>query len=77
VLEYPRARRDVDLTWRPDRASGGAVHFNVGGRPVRVTRRRAGTFTVDAPAGTPVSVEPGRAIDRFGNANGQALTLRR
>ena len=75
VLEYPAARRDIDLTWRPERAAGGAVQFNVNGQPVRVTRRRAGTFTVDAPAGTPVSVEPGRASDRFGNTNSQAVTL--
>ena len=75
ALAYPAARRDVDLTWRPELASGGTVQFTVGGRPVRVSRRRGTTFTVSAPAGTPVSVEAGRAADRYGNANGAALTL--
>jgi hypothetical protein len=76
ALAYPAARRDIDLTHRPELASGGSVQFTVGGRPVRVTQRRGATFTVDAPAGTPVSVEPGQATDRFGNASSQALTLR-
>ena len=76
VLEYPPARRDVDLTHRPAHASGGIVEFRVGGSDVRVALRRGATFSVAAPAGTPVSVPPGAATDRFGNANAAAATLR-
>ncbi len=75
VLEYPAARRDVDLTHRPERAAGGAVQFNVDGQPVRVTRRSSATFAVAAPAGATISIAPGSAADRFGNVNSQALTL--
>jgi hypothetical protein len=76
ALEYPEARRDVDLTWRPRRASAGAVRFRVGGRTLRATRARDGVFSVPAPAGAPVSVEAGAARDRWGNRNGAAVSLR-
>jgi neutral ceramidase len=76
VLEYPGAVRDVDLTTRPEHASGGVVMFRVGDELVRVARRSGTEFSVRAPAGTPVSVEAGRARDRFGNANGDAVVLR-
>ena len=74
-LEYPRAQRDVDLTYRPDRATGGAVVFRVGNRDVLV-ETGGDTFSVSAPPGTPVSIAPGRARDRYGNFNGVAASLR-
>ena len=74
-LEYPRARRDVDLTARPRRASGGVVDFVVDGAVRQVVRSRGGTFRVAAPDGASVSVPAGAARDRFGNTNAAALTL--
>jgi hypothetical protein len=67
VLEYPRAVRDRDLTFRPELASGGAVRFQVGRRSVVVRRRRGSAFSVRAPAGATVSVPSGGAHDRKGN----------
>jgi neutral ceramidase len=75
-LRYPAARRDVDLTARPPRASGGLVDFRVGGETVRVSRRSGATFGVAAPAGASVSVPAGAARDRFGNVNRRAVSLR-
>ena len=75
ALEYPDAIRDVDLTARPKRATGGTVVFRVGNKRVRV-RRNGSTFSVPAPAGTPVSVARKGARDRWGNFNGDALKLR-
>jgi hypothetical protein len=67
VLEYPQPVRDRDLTYRPPRASGGAVRFRVGRRSVLVRRRRGFAFSVRAPAGRRVSVPARRARDRHGN----------
>jgi hypothetical protein len=75
ALRYPDAVRDVDLTSRPARATGGTVVFRVGRRNVRV-RRSGSTFSVAAPAGTPVSIARGRARDRYGNFNREAVKLR-
>jgi len=77
VLTYPDAVRDVDLTHRPRFADGGQVRFNVGGRTVTV-RRKAGTiyFSVHASAGTPVTVDPLAARDRFQNGNGASFSSR-
>jgi hypothetical protein len=67
--------RDVDLTARPRFATGGTIRFRVGGKVVAV-RRRGTTFSVPAPAGTPVSVERGGARDAYGNFNGARVDLR-
>ena len=76
VLEYPAARRDVDLTARPPRAAGGGGGLPGGRRSrARAPPRAASTFSVAAPAGAPVSVAAGTARDRFGNANGAAVAL--
>jgi hypothetical protein len=78
ALEYPAAQRDVDLTWRPRYAAGGAVSFRVGDRIVTVRRSaRSGTFSVAAPAGVAVSVAAGGARDRYGNTNAGVLQLHR
>jgi len=75
-LEYPGARRDIDLTHRPQYSRGGVVRFRVGGRNVTVRLRRGRFFSVRAPAGRTVTVPAGQGQDRFGNRNGAALTLR-
>ncbi len=71
-LTYPRAVRDVDLTYRPRYSAGGTVKFKVGSRTVTVKRKRSPFFTVKAPAGTNVTVPPFGARDRYQNANGAA-----
>ena len=76
LLSYPDARRDIDLTARPDRATGGIVAFRVGGELKRVRRVRGTAFSVAAPPGTPVTVEAGRAADAFGNVNETAVRVR-
>jgi hypothetical protein len=75
VLEYPLAVRDRDLTFRPDRASGGAVRFQVGRRSVVVRRRKGSIFSVRAPAGRRVSVPSGGAHDRSRNFALRGLRL--
>lgn len=61
-LAYPQPVRDVDLTYRPRHASGGAITYRLDGR-TRVARlRRGATFTV--PEGAVVTA----ARDRFGNS---------
>ena len=76
TLEYPRARRDRDLNYRPRLAHGGRIRFLVNGRRVTVRRRRSAVFSVRAPAGASVVVPVGGARDRYGNANRSALRLR-
>jgi neutral ceramidase len=75
VLEYPEARRDIDLTTRPQFADGGIVKFRVGTRIVRVAQGPDSAFTVRVPGGVPVFLEPGMARDRWGNANGDRVGL--
>lgn len=76
-LRYPSAIENVDLTSRPRSTSGGSVAFRVNGREVTISRAAgASTFSLRVPAGSSVSVPAGAAHDRFGNANGTALTLR-
>ena len=76
LLSYPDARRNVDLTARPDRATGGIVEFRVGAERKRVRRVRGTAFSVAAPPGTPITVEAGRAADAFGNVNETAVRVR-
>ncbi len=76
ALSYPKAVRDVDLTHRPRYSAGGVVRFRVGKRTVTVRRKRSPFFTVKAPAGTPVTVAPRGARDRYKNANGAAFSSR-
>jgi len=75
ALDYPAARRDVDLTARPASAAGGVVAFRVGDEVVRVRRRRGTTWSVAAAPGLPVSVAAGAGRDRFGNRNAAAAAL--
>ncbi|MBA2505014.1 MAG: neutral/alkaline non-lysosomal ceramidase N-terminal domain-containing protein [Thermoleophilaceae bacterium] len=73
TLTYPEPIPNTDLTHRPDGPDGGSVTFDVGGKAVTVKRRSGRTFSVPAPAGTPVAVAEGSARDRFGNLNATAL----
>ena len=74
-LFYPEARRDIDLTFRPEFAPEGIVFFRVGGERVRVRRTISGVFSVAAAPGAPVTVDAGAATDAHGNTNGAPLSL--
>jgi hypothetical protein len=76
TLQYPDPPSYYieDWTWRPGTAAGGTVTFLVNGRRRVVRERTADTFPI--PAGSAVSIPAGGARDRFGNANGQPLTIR-
>jgi neutral ceramidase len=76
ALRYPGAVTNVDLTHRPEFASGGTVRFRVGSRTVTVKRKRSRFFSVKAPAGRSVSVAAGAGRDRYGNRNATARALR-
>jgi neutral ceramidase len=84
-LRYPQAQSheavgeppgDVtaDLTHRPAVALSGRARFLVNGARRTVTAGPGGAFDVAAPAGAQVEVKPGAVTDRYGNANGNALT---
>jgi hypothetical protein len=75
TLDYPRARRDVDLLHRPAHAKGGTVRFTVG-RRTRVVRSRTTTFNVRARGRQSITVPAGAARDRFGNVNGKVVIVR-
>jgi neutral ceramidase len=85
-LRYPGAVEHQDLgdppgdltatlTNRPAKARSGRSTFLVGGRGRTVRANRGGVFSVAAPAGAAVSVKAGGVRDRYGNVNGNALTL--
>jgi hypothetical protein len=76
TLDYPASVPEVDLTYRPAHAEGGSVTFTVNGRQRTIRRGQGTRFVVGAPAGATVSVAPGAARDRFGNANHNQLTVR-
>lgn len=66
-LDYPKAVRDQDLNYRPVRALGGKVRFQVGNRSVLIRRKRSAVFSVKAPAGQRVTIGHGDAHDRYHN----------
>jgi hypothetical protein len=65
---------DADLTYRPQFAPTGTAVVSVNGRQRKV-RARGGVFTFAAPAGATVVVARRAVRDRYGNANGDALTF--
>ena len=69
-LLYPPAVENRDLTFRPPAARGGRVRFQVDGRNVR-----SRSLTVHARSGSTVTVPRGAARDRYGNRNGEPLTV--
>ncbi len=76
-LVYPAARDNVDLSYRPHLSHGGSVRFKVGSKTVTVKRKRYGSpyFSINAPAGTPVSIPAGAAKDSYGNANSNGVSV--
>lgn len=63
-ITYPELDPGLDLTSRPEFASGGVIRARTpGGRTVRVRRRRGATFSLPPGATVPA----GAARDRFGN----------
>jgi hypothetical protein len=74
-MSYPPTVRDRNLTYRPRFVRGGRVTFVVGGRVVRVRRRRSTVFSVRAPAGVQVKVPARAARDRSLNVAGRGLRL--
>jgi hypothetical protein len=75
-LAYPQPVPEQDLTYRPAGAGRGSVAFSVAGKRVVAKKSRSGVFSVKVPAGGTVSVAAGAARDRYGNRNGEPLTLR-
>ncbi|HVE68218.1 MAG TPA: neutral/alkaline non-lysosomal ceramidase N-terminal domain-containing protein, partial [Solirubrobacteraceae bacterium] len=76
AMQYPAAVRDVDLTFRPQYVNGGVVAFRVGAHTTRIGRSVGKVFRISRPAGVSVTVPAGAARDRWGNVNGNALTVR-
>jgi hypothetical protein len=74
-LDYPVAVYEQDLTFRPQSAGGGSVTFTANGRRKTVRSTSATQFVLPGAAGAPVTIAAGAATDRFGNANGQGVTL--
>jgi neutral ceramidase len=73
-LAYPKPVVNVDITYRPEFASGGGTaRFLVDGKPRVVKATKGGGFRF--PAGTKVELPAGAARDRYGNTNGNAQTL--
>ena len=74
-LDYPVAVPEQDLTFRPLSASGGSITYTSGGTQRTVRNTSATQFVLPGAAGAPVTIAAGAATDRFGNANGQTVTL--
>jgi hypothetical protein len=71
-LAYPKPVVNVDITYRPEFASGGTARFLVDGKPRVVKAIGGGRFAV--PAGAKVELPAGAAHDRYGNTNGTPLS---
>jgi neutral ceramidase len=65
----------ADLTARPARASSGRATFVVDGHPTTLSAGSDGVFAISVAPGATVVVNPGSVRDRFGNTNGNTLTL--
>jgi hypothetical protein len=63
----------ADLTNRPAKAASGRATFVVNGKSVTVAAGAGGVFRT--PGGASVQLKRGAAVDSYGNANGNALTL--
>ena len=75
-LAYPQPVVNVDLTYRPGVASGGATRLKLGGRAKTIAVKRGGRFVVHGKPGTKVTLRAGAGKDRYGNANANALSFR-
>ncbi|MGE4426203.1 MAG: neutral/alkaline non-lysosomal ceramidase N-terminal domain-containing protein [Solirubrobacteraceae bacterium] len=68
-------RENIDLTARPTLAQRATVELAVDGRTVTARTGDDGVATIDAPAGSTVTVAAGGARDVDGNDNGRAVRL--
>ncbi len=75
ALDYPPARVEIDLTYRPRSVDSGRMVVRVSGRRVVATRARSGRFLIPARPGSHVVVPAGAARDRYGNVNGRAFSF--
>jgi hypothetical protein len=64
----------ADLAFRPPVAQSGTARFLVNGRAVEV-KGSGGRFVATVPAGARVELRPGAVRDRYGNSNGNTLSL--
>lgn len=71
TLAYPAPRPYVDLTWRPQVATGHTVTVRVDGAKVKVRPSRLGVFVVPAKPGVRVTVPARTRGDAFGNRTGR------
>jgi hypothetical protein len=67
-LAYPVGQYQTDFTYRPTQADGGDVDAVVAGAHVAAHAASGAAITVPGSAGQAVTVAPGAARDRFGNA---------
>jgi neutral ceramidase len=75
TLSYPKAVPEQDLTYRPP-IDGGGVAFRVAAGKRTVHALHGQVFSVSAGKSAAVIVPAGAARDRWGNRNGEPLTLR-
>jgi neutral ceramidase len=71
-LAYPQPVTNVDLTYRPAAASGGAATFRINGRN-RLVKVKRGRFVLKLRAGDEVALPAGAGRDRYGNKTNNAL----
>ncbi|WP_323792013.1 hypothetical protein, partial [Nocardioides sp.] len=71
TLAYPTADPYVDLTWRPQVATGRPVSVSVGRATVEVKPSRRGIYTISAKPGVRVKVPARVRGDDFGNRTGR------
>lgn len=76
TLVYPVAEPYVDLTWRPQVATGGFATVRVAGKRISVQPSRRGVFTVAASPGQRVRVAAGARGDAYGNRTSRRTSFR-
>ncbi len=75
TLAYPEVDPYVDLTWRPQVATGRVVRVRVAGRTVQVKPSVHGVYTVRAKPGVRVTVPARTRGDAFGNRTRRRTTF--
>jgi neutral ceramidase len=74
-LAYPRAVENQDWDYRPAVADGGHISFVVGGKLIVERRSKGTSFRI--PGGASVAIPAHGARDRWGNTNGQTVSVLR
>lgn len=76
TITYPRPEPEVDIAFRPFRASGGRLAARVGTRSESARARRGrSALIVRATPGERIRIPAGGARDRFGNRTGERIVL--